>query len=319
MKNKRKLWMLLGIMIAMIIVVIVGIVLWNQKSKDDKNQDSSKTSQSTQQKDKSEEEELTLPGTDGVFTMYFSGHDVFGDVSTTSRSDVNILAVVNMNTNKILLVSTPRDYYVPLSISDGQCDKLTHAGIYGIDCSVDILEMLYGIDIDYYFRVNFTGFENIIDALGGITVWSDNDFTVEPIKHYVQGNNDLNGIESLAFVRERHALANGDNGRGINQMNVIQAVLDKVTSPNVLTDSPEVLEAFQSNCETSMSYDEIVSLVKWQLENETQWEIEKYCVTGTGDTKSVYSISSNAVYVMVPNQDTVAEATKKMTDLLNDK
>ena len=91
------------------------------------------------------------------FTVYISGIDVYGDVSQTSRSDVNIIAVVNPNTNQILLVTTPRDYYVEIpGVSEGQEDKLTHAGIYGIDASMATLSELYETDINYYVRLNFT-------------------------------------------------------------------------------------------------------------------------------------------------------------------
>jgi LCP family protein required for cell wall assembly len=162
--------------------------------------------------------------------VYISGMDTWGHISVASRSDVNILAAVNPQTKQILLVSTPRDYYVPLSISGGAKDKLTHAGIYGIDVSEDTMEMLYDVDIDYYFKLNFSGFEGLIDAMGGITVWSDYDFTVDPIKHYVVGENQLTGLEALAFARERHAFAGGDRQRGTNQMNVIQSVIDKMCS-----------------------------------------------------------------------------------------
>src|SRR5699024_4172286 len=124
--------------------------------------------------EQTETESDSLP--EGVFTMYISGIDVAGDISTRSRSDVNILAVVNTNTHQVQLINTLRDYYVPLSISNGVKDKLTHAGIYGVDVSKDTLGMLYGIDINYYFRINFSGFQELIDALGGITVNSDVEF-----------------------------------------------------------------------------------------------------------------------------------------------
>ena len=97
-------------------------------------------------------------------------------MTASSRSDVNIVATINTETKQILLVSTPRDYFVPLSISNGAKDKLTHAGIYGIDVCMDTLGMLYDEDIHYYFRVNFGGFTKIIDALGCIDVDSDYEF-----------------------------------------------------------------------------------------------------------------------------------------------
>ena len=148
----------------------------------------------------------------GTFCAYISGIDTFGSVSTRSRSDVNILAVVNRNTRQLLLVTTPRDFYVPLSISDGSPDKLTHAGIYGIEVSMDTLEMIYDVPIDYFLRMNFTGFIDIIDALGGVDVYSQYSFSTAmqtDTYHYDSGVNHLGGRAALAFARERHSF--GDN------------------------------------------------------------------------------------------------------------
>ena len=139
-----------------------------------------------------------------IYTVYVSGIDNRGGLVAKSRSDVNIIAVANTKTRQLLLVSTPRDYFVPLSISGGVPDKLTHAGIYGISVSMDTLGMLYGIDINNYFRINFGGFVNIIDALGGITVQSDYDFSTSGF-HYNKGSNYVNGEQALAFARERYA------------------------------------------------------------------------------------------------------------------
>lgn len=249
---------------------------------------------------------------DGVFTMYLSGIDTFGAISTKSRSDVNILAVVNTYTHQILLVSTPRDYYVPLSISNGVKDKLTHAGLYGIDVSVDTLEELYGINIDYYFRVNFSGFEQVIDALGGITVQSDYTFDVEPDFHYVKGSNKVNGIQALAFARERHAFAEGDRQRGKNQMAVIAGVIQKMQSPAVLQDFSGLMQGLEGSFESDMPYSTLSKLVRNQLSSGSGWTVNSYSVDGTGKKASTYSISK-PVYVMEPDQTTIDEA-KQMID-----
>ena len=155
--------------------------------------------------------------TQNTFVMYLSGIDTYGGISARSRSDVNILAVVNTDTKNILLLSTPRDFYVDYSVTGGAKDKLTHAGIYGIDASIDALERLYDIDVNYYLRINFTGFMDVIDALGGISVYSDYEFTVNNVKTFQKGYNDVNGREALAFARERYSFADGDYQRGRNQ------------------------------------------------------------------------------------------------------
>ena len=172
-----------------------------------------------------------------VFTVLISGSDTRGQyLDVSGRSDVNILAVVNRETHQILLVSTPRDYYVELAIQGvtGAMDKLTHAGIYGMDCSMNTIGNLYGITVDYYFRINFTGFVDIINALGGVDVNSDYEFYTETGYYYSQGLNHLNGDQALAFARERHAFAEGDRQRGKNQMEVIRGVMAKAMSPSMI-------------------------------------------------------------------------------------
>ncbi len=258
------------------------------------------------------EEETEEPADgNGVFTMFISGIDTAGDISTKSRSDVNIIAVVNTDTRQVLLVSTPRDYFVPLSISGGVRDKLTHAGIYGVNVSMETLEMLYGTEIDYYFRINFSGFEELIDALGGVTVQSDYAFDVEPSFHYVKGSNDLNGVEALAFARERHAFAEGDRQRGKNQMAVITGVITKLQSPAVLQNFTGLMDGLEGSFESDIPYAMLSGLVKSQLSDGGSWNVVSYSVDGTGSRSSTYSMSRQA-YVMVPDEATVEKAKELM-------
>lgn len=252
---------------------------------------------------------------DRVFTMYISGIDNRGGLIAKSRSDVNILATVNVDTRQVLLVSTPRDYYVPLPISNGQCDKLTHAGIYGVDVSIGTLEMLYGIDIDYYFRVNFSGFERIIDALGGVTVNSDYDFSAGGY-YFQKGENHVNGSQALAFARERKSFKEGDRQRGRNQMAVIKAVINKAMSPAILSGYADIMESVAGSFETSMPYDLIAELVRDMLEKGGSWNIVSYSVNGSGDSRRPYSMSTNA-YVMIPDQETVDTAIEKINQVMN--
>lgn len=250
------------------------------------------------------------------FVVYISGIDVWGHVSVKSRSDVNILAVVNTNTKQIQLINTPRDYYVEMPISDGVKDKLTHAGIYGVDNSIGALESLYGIKIDYYVRMNFSGYEKIIDSLGGIDVYSEYDFTVEPIKHYVKGMNHLTGLEALAFARERHSFATGDVQRGKNQMAVITAMVDELMSPELLYNYVDVLEALEDCFQTNMTSENIYTLIKQQLVNPGEWSIETYSVTGTGGSEVTYSSPNSKCYVMLPNEDDIQIAKEKISAVL---
>ena len=163
-------------------------------------------------------------------------------------------------THEILLVSTPRDYYVPLALSGNPYDKLTHAGIYGMDVLLGTLEALYETEIDYYFRINFTGFTEIIDALGGIDVSSEYEFTAGGHDYHV-GTNHLDGEEALSFARERYSFTEGDRQRGKNQMAVIEGVLEKALSPSILTGYLDILESVEDCVDTSIPYDLIAELV----------------------------------------------------------
>ena len=252
------------------------------------------------------------------FSVYISGIDVYGAIETNSRSDVNIIATVNTDTHEILLVSTPRDYFVPLSISGGAPDKLTHAGIYGIDVCMDTLGMLYDIDINYYFRINFGGFVKVIDALGGITVNSDYDFNSGNITgyHFNQGENYLNGEQALVFARERYAFQEGDRQRGKNQMAVIRGVVKKALSPEILTSYSSILSSLDGCFGTNITYEEIAQILQQQLTNGGDWTIVSYSVDGTGATEKPYSMSQKA-YVMVPDYNTVDKAKSLMEKVRN--
>ena len=258
-----------------------------------------------------------------TFAIFISGIDTEGDVNARSRSDVNIIAIVNPNTRQILLVSTPRDYYVTLyGLPDGGSssmkDKLTHAGNFGIDCSAATLGELYDVDIDYYFRVNFTGFRQIIDALGGVTVYSDYNFSYGGY-NFVQGENaNLSGDAALCFARERHSFADGDRQRGRNQMAVIEAVIHKMTSPALLRNYQETMKGIEGSCTTSMPDDLLSALVSAQLDDGGDWDVQKYSVTGTGNSCTTYSIRNQAVYVMEPDMATVEQAREYINAMYND-
>lgn len=253
------------------------------------------------------------------FVVYVSGIDRFGHISATSRSDVNLLLVVNTQTKQIQMINTPRDYYVVLPNSNGMKDKLTHAGLYGVDCSMQTLEKLYGVEIDYYVKMNFSGFEAIIDALGGIDVYSEYDFTVEPIKHYKVGMNHLMGLEALAFARERKVFGAGDIQRGKNQMEVVRATINKILSKEILYSYTKVLESVSDTLQTNMTSEELYELVKMQISDMSSWEINSYTVTGTGSKAVTFSTPNKQLYVMIPNQSMVKEAKSLINNVLEGK
>lgn len=246
------------------------------------------------------------------FVVYCSGSDERdSDINAKTRSDVNILAVVNPKTRQILLINTPRDYYLPLAFN-GEMDKLTHAGLYGIQESMAVLDNLYGTKTSYYGRVNFWGLIDIVDALGGIDVYSDYEFTTSAgdvagygyrTYSYTEGWNHLGGPEALMFARERYSFSDGDNQRGRNQMKVVQAIIEKATSPSVLANYQDLLKAMSDNCVTNISYDQITSLVQMMQKEGFSWNIQTMSAReGDGDTyQYCYSVPGDPLYVMPPD------------------
>lgn len=261
-----------------------------------------------------EEDDGTPSIANTPFVVYISGNDAAGTLSANGRSDVNILMAVNPVTREILLVNTPRDYYVTLA-GIGEKDKLTHAGMYGVDTSMNTLGDLYGVKVPYYVRLNFTGFMNIIDALGGVTVESDVDFTVGN-NHYVVGPNNLDGKAALTFARERHSFASGDRQRGKNQQAVIKAVIRKACSPAILTNYADVLTAVSESVQTNFSTDDISKLVKKQLADNKEWTVNSISVDGSDSSGPVYSMPGFNAYRMIPDEDTVAAAQEALKQVL---
>ncbi len=273
------------------------------------------------------EEKVELPEEvvdQDIFCIYFSGIDTFGSVTAKSRSDVNIIAVVNNKTKTVLLLSTPRDYYVKLAESnknlknsdqenaakpektekdiDGKDDKLTHAGLYGIGCSMGTLEKIYDVDLNYYVRINFSGFQKIIDKLGGVDVYSQYDFTSmteEGTYSFSAGENHLTGEEALGFARSRN-FKDGDRQRGKNQMQVIKATIEKLESSAMLKNYAGLMEELGDTFQTNMGKDDVGYLVQSTIENG-DWKVLTYSVSGSDSMKRCYSLGTEA-YVMIPNQ-----------------
>lgn len=256
------------------------------------------------------------------FVIYLSGVDTRGELTENARSDVNILAAVNPVTKRVALVNTPRDYYVDLAGTSSK-DKLTHAGLYGVETSMETLGNLYGVNVDHYIRINFAGFISIIDALGGVDVYSDQTFTSVGSPGYydpttfVEGWNHLDGKSALAFARERHAFASGDIQRGINQMKVIDAMLNKIKSPALLMGFSKIMDAASDCFVTSFSQDQISALVRMQLSDFAEWDIESYTVTGTSSSSTkCYSAKGQKLYVMKPDDSSVSKAREMLASVL---
>ena len=253
------------------------------------------------------------------FNVYVSGIDTYGPISSVSRSDVNILMTVNQDSKKILLTTTPRDSYVP--IADGgnnQKDKLTHAGIYGVDSSIHTLENLYGVDINYYVRLNFTSFLKLIDLLGGVDVYNDQEFTSRHGKfHFPVGNVHLDSEQALGFVRERYSLADGDRDRGRNQQKVIVAIIQKLTSTEALKNYSDIIQGLQDSLQTNMPIETMIDLINTQLESGGSYKVNSQDLKGTGRMGlPSYAMPDSNLYMMEIDDSSLASVKAAIQDVL---
>lgn len=271
------------------------------------------------------------------FVFYLSGVDSSGRVSNSSRSDVNMLVVVNPDKEKILLVSTPRDYYVTLASKNSK-DKLTHAGIYGVDESASTLGLLYDVDVNFYARVNFSSFVKLINALGGISVEvekpdyrynldidcgsgyvceqnSSREFGDDLIR-FKYGKQTLNGEEALAYARNRYQYVGGDNDRQVHQQQVLKGITEKVMSKSILTKYNSILTSLSSGIKTNIDKDSISKLVNKQLKNNISWDIESVVATGSDSYDYCYSTGKSKAYVMVPDEDSVNDIRLKIKEVM---
>lgn len=247
--------------------------------------------------------------TRNTFNVYVSGIDTYGSITTKSRSDVNMIITVNPSTKTVLLTSIPRDYYIPFNVLGGQKDKLTHSGLYGVNETMQNVASYFGIDIDYFIRVNFDSLIDIVDSLGGIEVYNPQAF-----KNFDVGKITLNGVEALAFSRERYSFENGDKERGRNQMRVITGIINKVLSPAIISNYSELMDKLHVSFQTNMSDEQIISLVRMQLDDMSPWTIQQQSVNRNGQT--LYSpIYGSDLYMMVPDDKSVENAKVKINEL----
>jgi len=245
------------------------------------------------------------------FIVYVSGSDGHSAMLKTGRSDVNILAAVNPMTKQVLLLNTPRDYYVRNTAGGGARDKLTHCGMYGISCSMNTLGNLYDEPIEYYVQINFTGFKKLIDALGGITVNSDYAFTAITRTYISKGENHLTGQQALDFARERYTLRGGDNERGKHQMQVIEAVIKKATSgTTIISNYSSIMESIEGMFTMNIPSEMISKLMKMQLTDMAQWNVVSYAVTGTNASEECYTLPGMKLSVIKPSDASVAKGVR---------
>lgn len=255
----------------------------------------------------------------GTFIVYISGIDAYGTASTVSRSDVNMIVTVNTNTHNILMTSIPRDYYVPLANS-GKEDKLTHSGLFGVENTVKTVENFMDIDIDYYARLNFSTLTKVVDSIGGIDVYSDQDIHMYTWgnKFLSEGTHHMDGKTALAFARERHSYESGDRHRTQNQQDVLMAIIKKMMSPTLLTNYTKILDAVGDSFTTNMPADKMKEIASEQLNTNASWNFSSRFLDGTGKMMTGgYMMPNSKLYYMIPNEDSVKQNKQYIKDVLS--
>ena len=261
-----------------------------------------------------------LDVTKDSFNILVSGIDTFGDISTISRSDVNIVITVNPRTHTILLTTIPRDYEVQLHGTTGLKDKLTHAGLYGIDMSVKTIEDLLDIKIDYYVRINFDSTIKLINALGGVEVTPDATFYRPKYNcSFKEGVTvHLNGECALTYARERKVYGLGDLHRIQNQQDILSAIIAKLTtSKTLLTNYTNILASLSDSIETNIPSDQFYRLINIQLDSMPSWNLDRNTVNGTEIHVPTYTIPNQILFVFQQNPESIATASAKIHAVAN--
>ncbi len=250
------------------------------------------------------------------FIVFFGGNDEEGELYLEGKTDVDMMVTVNPNTHQIAIVSLPRDSYVT-NPAFGTGDKLTHLGMRGIDNTLKGLKNYLGQQIDNYIIINFTTFRNIINALGGVDIYNEYEFTALDGQYFPEGMIHLEGEYALMFVRERYSLIDGDFGRNYHQQQVMHAMIDKIASPEVIVHVDDLLDALEGTFLTNLSSDSIYAFCRMQLEQNIDWNIVSYHVLGLDDFAECASAPGMDLSVVFPYPNQVEFVSQVMSDVLN--
>ncbi|UDE96344.1 LCP family protein [Carnobacterium viridans] len=195
------------------------------------------------------------------FSILMLGVDT-GDLGRTEqgRSDTMMVMTVNPTTNKATMVSIPRDTRTEI-IGHGTTDKVNHAYAFGgTAMSVNTVQSMLDIPIDYYVEVNMKGLQDIVDAVGGVQVTSPLTFTYEGYNFTEGESTSLDGKTALAYSRMRYDDPNGDYGRQERQRQVIQATLEKVASLSTISNYQNILGSLENNMQTNLEFNDMVKI-----------------------------------------------------------
>ena len=259
------------------------------------------------------------------FLMFLSGIDSRDGLTYTSLSDVNIAIAVNPKTAQILLLTIPRDYQIHIPGTPGGLnDKVTHAGLLGgLQLSRATIEELMGVKFDEYIRVSFDFVVGLVNAIGGIELYSDQGtpFTcwTNPSCTFQPGNNYVYGDCALAFARERMTYATGDTHRAENQQQVIEKIFSKITNSGTLINNySAILDSLSGTFETSLTTSDISSLVRLQLDKFPSWKVHSYTLATTGhDELYTYTFPNEPLYVAYQDPASIAKGKQMIQEILN--
>lgn len=255
------------------------------------------------------------------FCVFFGGNDEEGDLYLQGRTDVDMMVTVNPNSHQIAIVAMPRDSYVPNPYyGEGAYDKLTHLGLCGIDNTLNGLNQQFGLNgaLNNYVVINFTTYRQIIDALGGVDVDNDVEFTSEfDGQYYPAGPIHLEGNYALTYVRERYAFVNGDFERNLHQQMVMQAMIQKLCSPEVIVHFESLLKALEGTFMTNISSDSIYALCKKQFDENISWNIVSYHIEGDASGYEYCTAEGDYRSVVYPYDNQIEFVSNVMNSVIN--
>jgi LCP family protein required for cell wall assembly len=249
------------------------------------------------------------------FAVYIAGVDNRGEFQA-NRHDVNILAVIDPLKNIITLVSVPRDAYVQLGCTTKSAmDKLTHAGVYGMDCAIKTMQNLLDVKINYYAEVNFETVTKLVEVIKPVPVISEFAFDYQGCK-FLKGLNQLNGVCALVFARERHAFTSGDQQRIKNQQEVMKGIFKRILQPMMLTKIESIIRSVEGTVKTNMTGDDIFALVRKQILNNRDWTFQQHALTGADAFRPSYAMGGRELYVVILNAAKLNEAKAAIKEAL---
>lgn len=195
------------------------------------------------------------------FSILLLGVDT-GDLGRTEqgRSDTMMVMTVNPNTDKTTIVSIPRDTRTEI-VGHGTTDKINHAYAFGgTAMSVNTVQNMLNIPIDYYVEVNMQGLQDVVDAVGGVQVTSPLTFSTDGYNFTEGVSASLDGKAALAYSRMRYEDPAGDNGRQERQRQIIQATVEKVASLSTISNYQDILGSLENNMQTNLEFDDMVKI-----------------------------------------------------------